>query len=322
MRLIGAGPMAAGLMAAGLMVAGLALLPGASAAQDAMQDGARPRLRLDYLEAPVKASGRNPAAIEQDSGGRLGIALVDAQGKLLLGFNREERFAMCSTFKAPLAAAVLMGAEKGRYGLEGTLPIRKEDVLDYAPAVKANLKAGRMAIGDLAKAAVQLSDNSAANMLLPLTGGPEGLTGFIRAHGDEVTRLDRTEPMLNENAQGDPRDTTSPQAMAILMARLLFQDMPQGAAATLRGWMDGTTMGNRRIRAGLPDGWSAGHKMGTCTNAWNDVAVLRSPEGQDYVLAIYLDRPKATGEAAEAVIAEAASAAIGTLANIHNRPAQ
>jgi beta-lactamase class A len=305
-------------IATGALVAALMLMPGASAAQD----GDRPRLKLDYLESPVKASGRNPAAIERESGGRLGIALVDAQGKLLLGFNREERFAMCSTFKAPLAAAILMGAEKGRYGLEGTLPIRAEDILDYAPAVKAKLKSGRMGIGDLAKAAVQVSDNSAANILLPLTGGPEGLTAFIRAQGDEVTRLDRTEPTLNENAEGDPRDTTSPQAMATLMGRLLFQAMPASAASTLRGWMEGATTGTRRISAGLPEGWTSGDKTGTCANAWNDVAVLRSPEGQDYVLAVYLDRPTVTGEAAEAIIAEAASAAIGTLVNIRNRPAQ
>jgi beta-lactamase class A len=305
-------------IATGALVAALMLMPGASAAQD----GDRPRLKLDYLESPVKASGRNPAAIERESGGRLGIALVDAQGKLLLGFNREERFAMCSTFKAPLAAAILMGAEKGRYGLEGTLPIRAEDILDYAPAVKAKLKSGRMGIGDLAKAAVQVSDNSAANILLPLTGGPEGLTAFIRAQGDEVTRLDRNEPTLNENAEGDPRDTTSPQAMATLMGRLLFQTMPASAASTLRGWMEGTTTGTRRISAGLPEGWTSGDKTGTCANAWNDVAVLRSPEGQNYVLAVYLDRPTVTGEAAEAIIAEAASAAIGTLVNIRNRPAQ
>jgi beta-lactamase class A len=309
------------MMRAGRAVA-LVMLALAVPAAAPAQDDARPRLKLDYLEAPVKASGRNPAEIEAESGGRLGIALVDAKGAVILGFNRDERFALCSTFKAPLAAAVLMGAEQGRFGIDGTLPIRKEDVLDHAPAVKANLRTGRMAIGELARAAVQLSDNSAANLLLPLIGGPEGLTGFVRAHGDAVTRLDRIEPDLNENAEGDPRDTTSPEAIAVLMARLLLADMPSGPAATLRGWMEGTTTGTRRIRAGLPEGWSAGDKTGTCGNAWNDVAVLRSPEGQDYVLAIYLDRPNVTGEAAEAVIAEAASAAVGTLVNIRNRATQ
>ena len=97
---------------------------------------------------------RNPKEIEEETGGRLGVALVDRQGALLLGFNRDERFAMCSTFKAPLAAAVLTGADGGKFGLEGTIPFGKEDVLDYAPVVKKNLKRGRMSMEELARAAV------------------------------------------------------------------------------------------------------------------------------------------------------------------------
>ena len=60
----------------------------------------------------------------------------------------------------------------------------------------------------------------AANLLLPMVGGPEGLTAFMRAHGDSVTRLDRNEPALNENAPDDPRDTTTPAAMAALAYEL------------------------------------------------------------------------------------------------------
>lgn len=278
------------------------------------------RLKLDFLEdASRPVAVKNPRQIEEKTGGRLGIALVDAQGKLLLGFNRDERFAMCSTFKAPLAAAVLMGAEKGRYGMDGTLPVTKDDILEHAPIVKANLKKGRMPIAELAKAAVEVSDNSAANILLPIIGGPEGLTGFLRAHGDTVTRLDRAEPALNENMQGDERDTTSPVAMATVMSRLLFQDMPAPAAAQLRGWLEGSTTGNARIRAGLPEGWRAGDKTGSCGTAYNDVAVLRSPSGKDYVLAIYLDRPTVEAKAADAAIADATRAAMTLLVEIEKR---
>jgi len=281
-----------------------------------------PEVRSPQQAAPQAAqapSVGDPAEIEEASGGRLGIALVDDKGALLLGFNREERFAMCSTFKAPLGAAVLMGAEQNRYGMEGTLPIRQADILDYAPAVKANQAKGRMAIADLAKAAVQVSDNSAANMLLSLIGGPQALTAFVRKHGDEVTRLDRTEPTLNENAQGDERDTTSPVAMATLMARLLFQDLPVPAAGQLRGWLEGSTTGAKRIRAGLPKGWKAGDKTGSCGTAFNDVAVLRSPTGHDYVLSIYLDRPTVSDAKAEATIADATRAVMDMLVRIDRR---
>lgn len=268
--------------------------------------------------APQSAvtSLRNPTEIEKETGGRLGVALVDRRGAVLLGFNRDDRFAMCSTFKAPLAAAVLLGAEGGKFGLEGTIPFGKDDLLDYAPVVKKNLKRGRMSMDELAGAAVEVSDNSAANLLLPMLGGPEGLTAFIRSHGDSVTRLDRNEPTLNENAEGDPRDTTSPAAMAGLMARLIFTDMKPESAAKLRGWLNASTTGDRRIKAGLPEGWTSGSKTGSCGTAYNDVALVKSPAGEEYVLAIYLDRPTVDQKAAEAAIAEAAKAALSFAAKM------
>lgn len=258
----------------------------------------------------VMASVRNPKTIEEETGGRLGIALVDDKGALILGFNRDDRFALCSTFKAPLAAAVLIGAQAGKFGLEGQISFGKDDIIDNSPVVKKNRKAGRMSMEQLAQAAVEVSDNAAANLLLPMLGGPPGLTAFFRAHGDAVTRLDRTEPALNENATDDPRDSTSPAAMAGLMQRLLLRDMAGGDADRLRGWLNASTTGDRRIRAGLPEGWTSGSKTGTCGTAYNDVALVKSPAGEEYLLAIYLDHPAVDGKKAEAAIAAAAAAAL------------
>lgn len=268
-----------------------------------------PAPRYMVSESAMKTV-RNPRTIEQDSGGRLGVALVDSKGALILGFNRDERFAMCSTFKAPLAAAVLIGADAGKFGLDGQVAFTKDDILDYAPVVKQNRKRGRMSMAELAQAAVEVSDNSAANLLLPLVGGPEGLTAFLRSHGDGVTRLDRKEPALNENAQGDARDTTSPEAMAGLMARLIFRDMQPDSAKRLRGWLNASSTGDKRIKAGLPQGWTSGSKTGSCGTAFNDVALVKAPSGEEYILAIYLDRPTVDGKAAEAAIAETARAAL------------
>ena len=268
-----------------------------------------PPPRYMVSESAMK-SVRNPREIEQESGGRLGVALVDSKGALILGFNRDDRFAMCSTFKAPLAAAVLTGADGGKFGLEGQVSFGKADLLDHAPVVRQSLKRGRLSMEELARAAVEVSDNSAANLLLPFVGGPEGLTAFVRAHGDSVTRLDRNEPGLNENAKDDERDTTSPAAMAGLMARLIFRDLQPDSAKRLREWLNDSTTGDRRIRAGLPKGWASGGKTGSCGTAFNDVALVRAPSGEEYVLAVYLDRPTVDDKAAEAAIAETARAAL------------
>jgi len=180
--------------------------------------------------------------------------------------------------------------------------------------VKKNLKRGRMSMSELAQAAVEVSDNSAANLLLPMLGGPPGLTAFMRAHGDAVSRLDRDEPTLNENAEGDERDTTSPAAMAGLMGRLFFRDLAAESADKLRAWFNASSTGDKRIKAGLPQGWTSGSKTGTCGTAYNDVALVKSPDGDEYILAIYLDRPTVDAKKAEAAIAETAQAALAFVA--------
>jgi beta-lactamase class A len=290
------------------------LLAGPVAAQDAPRPSLLPPApRYMVSESTMKAI-RNPREIEESTGGRLGVALTDSKGALLLAFNRDERFAMCSTFKAPLAAAVLSGAEGGKFGLDGQISFTKADLLDHAPRVKASAKRGRMSMEELAAAAVEVSDNSAANLLLPMVGGPEGLTRYIRAHGDTITRLDRTEPALNENTPGDERDTTSPAAMAGLMGRLIFRDLKPESAVKLRGWLNASTTGDRRIKAGLPKGWTSGSKTGSCGTAYNDVALVKAPSGEEYILAVYLDRPTVDAKAAEAAIAETAQAALNFIA--------
>ncbi len=234
------------------------------------------------------------------------MALLDARGRTLFQWRGTERFAMCSTFKAPLAGLVLASVDERRISLDQPVRFGAADLLDHAPVVRAHIDSGVLTVAELARGAVTVSDNSAANLLIPLVGGPAGVTAFARRLGDRVTRLDRIEPALNENRKGDPRDTTSPVAMAGLMRRLLFGALTPASTATLRGWLEESSTGARRIRAGLPPDWRAGDKTGTCGNAWNDVAVIRSANGRDYLLSVYLDRATVGSVRADATIAEVA----------------
>lgn len=264
--------------------------------------------------APPPAFQTDLAAIEARSGGRLGVALLDDAGRKVAGYRDDERFAMCSTFKLPLAAMVLEKAAEGQWAMGDTLPVTDADMVAYAPYVEAQRAKSPpepVTVEGAAAAAVSLSDNAAANLLLDRLGGPQGFTNWLRGKGDAVTRLDRREPELNENAVGDPRDTTTPAAMAETSRRLVLGDaMPQGQQRLLYRWMENTSTGLKRIRGGLPQGWSAGDKTGSCGNAFNDVAVFTSEKGKRYTLAVYLDRPTVKGDAASAIIADATRAVL------------
>jgi beta-lactamase class A len=137
------------------------------------------------------------AKLEKDCGGRLGVAVVDTGSEERAGFRADERFAMCSTFKMLLAAAVLERADGGRENLGRSVAIPATGLLANSPLTQEHA-GGTMTIAELCGAIVTRSDNTAANLLLATIDGPAGITRFAHSLGDPVTRLDRVETALNE----------------------------------------------------------------------------------------------------------------------------
>jgi beta-lactamase class A len=255
-------------------------------------------------------AGLSIAAIEAKLGGRIGVAALDTGSGTRLAHRGDDRFAMCSTFKWILAAAVLMRHEKGGGSLEQRLSYGRRDLLAHSPVTEAHLAEGSMPIGELCKAAVETSDNTAANTLLKCIGGPAAFTRFLRSIGDRTTRLDRIEPALNSNTPGDPRDTTTPNAMlATLQTVLVGNALSAGSREMLLTWMKNCQTGLRRLRAGLPPTWTAGDKTGTGERgAVNDNAIVWPPQRAPILIAAYLTDSRASSE-----VLEGAQARIGRL---------
>ncbi|MET0550007.1 MAG: class A beta-lactamase [Xanthomonas sp.] len=227
---------------------------------------------------PTPTLQQRLAGIERRSGGRLGVSLLDGSGATLGGQRQEERFPLCSTFKFLLAGAVLQRVDRGELALERRLPVRKADLLGNAPVSERHV-GGTLSVAELCRAAMIYSDNTAANLLLPLVGDPPGVTRFLRALGDTQTQLDRNEPGMNEFVAGDPRDTTTPAAMAATMRALLLGDVLQPVSRQrLIDWMRDNRTGNDCLRAGLPTGWRIGDKTGSNgTDTRNDIAIVWAP---------------------------------------------
>ena len=259
--------------------------------------------------------------IQKRHGGRVGVSALTgsstahAEANGALSIQSTERFAMCSTFKWVLAAAILQQVDQGKLKISAPVKYGKKDLLEYAPTTTANVAKGQMAISELCLAAVSLSDNTAANLLLPLIGGPAGLTAFVRGLGDTVTRFDRTEPTLNTNIDGDERDTTTPEAMSTLL-RTVFTGtvLKPESLNLLKDWMVATTTGNARIRAGVPKGAVVADKTGTGErNATNDVGVVWLPNKPPVFLSIYTSGGTLDADGRNQVIADITRLVFDTL---------
>lgn len=256
------------------------------------------------------------AAIEAESGGRLGIAVLDTATGRFDGHRLGERFPMCSTFKWLAAALALQRVDAGIERLDRRVAVRREMLVSHSPVSEKHVGGNGMSIAELCEAAVLVSDNAAANLLLASFGGPAAITRYARTLGDTQTRLDRTEPALNEARPGDPRDTTTPRSMAIaLQSALLGKALSEASRARLVAWMEAVRTGTDRLRAGLPPDWRAADKTGTgARGTTNDVAVVWPPNRAPLVITAYLTDSQADAKRLNAALAAVAREAAARVA--------
>ncbi|HEU4817801.1 class A beta-lactamase [Janthinobacterium sp.] len=246
------------------------------------------------------------AALEHAAGGRLGVAAWRQGSELRVAYRADERFPLASTFKAMLAAAVLARSVSQPGLLEQLVRYEKKELVTYSPITEKHLADG-MSVADLCAATLQYSDNSAANFLMKILGGPQAVTAFSRSIGNTVFQLERWETELNSAIPGEVRDTASPASMAHSLQQVLLENsLPAQQRQQLDTWMRGNTTGDKRIRAGVPAGWQVADKTGSgAYGSVNDIGVAYPPSGAPLLIAVYYTREQKNADTNQDIITAA-----------------
>ncbi|MBV9148564.1 MAG: class A beta-lactamase [Candidatus Eremiobacteraeota bacterium] len=267
------------------------------------------------MPIPTLAAADPTAAIEKieaETQGRLGVVIADTGSRKTIAYRADERFPMCSTFKVLAVSAILSNVDRGTENLDRHVSYSNADLLDYAPVTRTHVREGSMTLRALCEAAIQYSDNTAANLLLKVLGGPQAVTEFARAHGDATTILSRTEPTLNTAIPGDTRDTTTPSAMAKdLQMLVLGAALKPASRRELTNWMVECRTGDACLRAGIPRSWIIGDKTGSGgrenalgdRDTRNDIAIVWPPARAPLVIATYLTGSKVSSDRSDAALA-------------------
>jgi beta-lactamase class A len=254
------------------------------------------------------------AALEKREGGRLGLEAWDTGTGKRIQHRSGERFPMCSVFKFLAAGAILKRVDEGAEHLNRRIEFGASDLLEYAPVAKEHVKDGALTLGDACAAAVQWGDNTAANIVLKVLGGPAAVTAFIRSAGDQVTRLDNIEPGLNMVLPGEVHDTTTATSMVgLLNSVVLGKVLSAESRSRLQGWMLDAKVGEHRLPAGVPAGWRIAHKTGTWDDQTNDVGVIWPPNRAPIIVAALYCRAGTRQKQRENVLAEVARIATTSL---------
>jgi beta-lactamase class A len=244
---------------------------------------------------PAKPARANPppvitpeiqiAGLEQVHNAFIGVFAVNLESGRSLTHRARDSFAMCSTFKTYASARVLEMAGRGELSLDERLFVDPAAILPNSPVTNAN-SGGEMTLAELCQAALQQSDNAAANLLLHRIGGPQAITEFARSIGDQRSRLDRWETELNSAVPGDLRDTSTPEALGGGYRALLAGDaLAPAQRQQLEDWMRANQ--TSAMRAGLPQGWTTADKTGAGDyGSTNDVGIAYGPAGERVLIAI------------------------------------
>jgi beta-lactamase class A len=288
-----------------LLITGTLAATNALALPHALRGQTRQRLR--NLPAQL-------AQLEHSNNCRLGVSVFDTGTLEKTGHRADERFAMCSTFKMLLAAAILQRVDAGKEHLTRTIAVPAKPLVSHSPVTEQHAGA-EMTVFALCDAILTQSDNTAANLLLITISGPDGITRFARSIGDPITRLDRTETSLNEALPGDPRDTTTPTAMTGNLQTLLRGTVLSEASRNqLIHWMVANEYGNSRLRASLPAGWRAADKTGANgETTTNDIAIFWPTHQSPVLISAYLTDCPGTDEKRDAILAEVGRFVISAL---------
>ncbi|OUS24488.1 class A beta-lactamase [Thalassotalea sp. 42_200_T64] len=233
--------------------------------------------------------------VKQKLGADVGVSVYDVSSDDLWHYNGDTRFPLMSTFKTLACAKLLADIHNGEQSFDTSVVIKKESLVTWSPVTEKHVGES-FSLRQACSAAMIMSDNTAANIVLKGINGPTALTQFMRSIGDKITRLDRIEPYLGEALDGDVRDTTTPNAMVKSLRELLFGNtLPAASKTQLKQWMTDNKVSDSLLRSVLPIGWLIADRSGAGGYGSRGItAVVWSEQRSPLIVAIYLTQTDAS----------------------------
>lgn len=265
-------------------------------------------------DAALGRLAREVARLAAASGGVVGISAIHLETGRRVTLNGNERFPMASTFKVPIAVQLLTRVDKGEVRLDHMIELQASDLHPGSGTLTDlfNKPGLALSVRNLMELMMLISDNSATDVLLRLSGGPEEVTARMRALGIGGIDVNRPTNILiadwvraPKEFDADPRDTSTPDAMADLLARIYRKDiLKKESAELLLDIMRRCRTGEARLKGILPKDTVVAHKTGTIGGSANDVGIMTLPEGGHVAIAVFVKSSVRETAARERVIAE------------------
>lgn len=247
------------------------------------------------------------ANLESSFDGRIGVYAINTNNGQVIAYRSNERFPVQSTLKLMGVAALLKQSNSNKNLLQEKIHYTKNDMISWHPITGKYLTSG-MTFEALSEAAITYSDNPAINLIMKKLGGPKSVTNFAHSIGNKTFNVEHYDGDLNSNPK-DEHDTSTPKDMAISVQKLTLGNvLTKPQQEQLITWMKNDTVAYKRVRAGVPIGWTVADKTGSGDyGIANDIGIMWSPLCKPIVVAIYTAQNKQTAKRREDIVASTTS---------------
>lgn len=283
-------------------------------------------MRLAFLLALLLGCASAQQSLQQqirniaaDAHGKVAVACSLPGTALNCDLNPDAHPPMQSVFKLPLTFTLLHQIEQGKFTLDQPIRFLPSDLIlpkPYSPLQDKYPDANvDVPLRTLLQMTVSLSDNTAADLLLRIAGGPEAVDQYIASLGVTGFHLRDGERVLHRDPAAQYQNWFEPRA-AVQFLRILSDRSPLTAEhiALLLDWMQPSTP-TKRLQGDLPSGTRVAHKSGTSdvdhgvAHATNDIGLIILPDGRRLAIAVFVTDSTADQATREKVIARIARAA-------------
>lgn len=262
------------------------------------------------------------AQIAAESKGKIGVFALLMEEDRSVSFNGNERFAMQSVVKLPVAMAAIRQVNEGKVKLDQQVKFTIVDLANpnqRSPLRDKNPKGGEVTIDELIRLALVESDGTACDVLTRIAGGPAAIQSFIDSLGIVEMEMKRTHKEFGVNWDMQYENWATPEA-AVALLDGLFPPVETGRRSVdpvfgiINQRMIESIPGQNRIKGQLPPGTVVAHKTGTggtrngINSATNDVGIITLPSGKHIAVAVFVGDSPADEKDRELVIARMAKA--------------
>lgn len=251
-------------------------------------------------------------SIAQKTKATVGVSVMTSAGEAFT-YNDTIAFAMLSTFKWPLAMAVLHKLDRFDISPDSTLFITKNDLLPntYSPLRDARPEGNfPLSIRQLLQYSVAQSDNNACDILIRFIGDIDSLQQYVNRIGIPQMHIVATEEQMHIHPSNQYLNHTLPSSATLLIQKFLLDNLlSPNNQQLLKDILITTSTGTDKLKANLPANVIIGHKTGSSDRidgikiADNDMGFVYLPDGRQYSIAIFIMNSQEDDKTNAAVIA-------------------